>query len=238
MSIISSSVIKNRNRQIAIIGAFSALIILMGIPGLHLGYIQLNPATSLTIMHIPVILSAILAGLPGALVTGTVFGLTSLVNAAANPSGVLDPLFVNPLISVLPRILFGTFCWILFKLIDFIPHLPKSINSAVTAFLGTLCHTTLVIGSLFVFASSKTAEAMEGAGFIAVMTVILPGAIMEAVAAIIVCSAVISAIFVTSVSKSKFSRLEKDNLRSTENNNSEANDKKEASPDKENQETV
>ena len=77
MSIITSSVIKNRNRQIAIIGAFSALIILMGIPGLHLGYIQLNPATSLTIMHIPVILSAILAGLPGALVTGTVFGLTS-----------------------------------------------------------------------------------------------------------------------------------------------------------------
>ena len=79
---------------------------------------------------------------------------------------------------------------------------------------------------------------MEGAGFIAVMTVILPGAIMEAVAAIIVCSAVISAIFVTSVSKSKFSRLEKDNLRSTENNDSEANDKKEASLDKKNQETV
>ena len=233
MSIITSSVIRNRNRQIAIIGAFSALIILMGIPGLHLGYIQLNPATSLTIMHIPVILSAILAGLPGALVTGTVFGLTSLVNAAANPSGVLDPLFVNPLISVLPRILFGTFCWILFKLIDLIPHLPKSINSAVT-----LCHTTLVIGSLFVFASSKTAEAMEGAGFIAVMTVILPGAIMEAAAASSVCSAVISAIFVTSVSKSKFSRLEKDNLRSTENNDSEANDKTEASPDKKNQETV
>ena len=223
MSIITSSVIKNRNRQIAIIGAFSALIILMGIPGLHLGYIQLNPATSLTIMHIPVILSAILAGLPGALVTGTVFGITSLVNAAANPSGVLDPLFVNPLISVLPRIVFGAFCWILFKLIDFIPHFPKSVNGAVTAFLGTLCHTCAVIGSLFVFAASQTATAMNGAGFIAVMTIILPGAMMEAAAATIVCSAVISAIFVTSVAKPKLFRMEKSNLQEENSNNGTEN---------------
>src|SRR5574344_47368 len=85
MDIKSTSFIASRNRRIAITGAFSALIILMGIPGLHLGYIQISPTASLTIMHIPVVLTAILSGLPGAIVTGIVFGLTSLVNASANP---------------------------------------------------------------------------------------------------------------------------------------------------------
>ncbi len=209
MSIVSSTLVKKRNRQIAIIGAFSALIILMGIPGLHLGYIQINPTTSLTIMHIPVALAAILAGLPGALVTGTIFGLTSLVNAAANPSGILDPLFVNPLISVLPRIIFGLICWILFKVLDFIPHFPKTVSAAVTVFTGTICHTAMVIGALFLFASAKVSEAMSGDGYLMVLGSLIPGAMMEAVAATIVCSATVVAIFATSKAKPKFLKLQK-----------------------------
>ena len=207
----SISLVASKNRRIAITGAFSALIILMGIPGLHLGYIQLSPAASLTIMHIPVILAAVLAGLPGGIVTGLVFGLTSLVNAAANPSGILDPLFVNPFCSVLPRMLFGAAAWGVFRLLSMIPVFPKALCAAVTSFLTTLLHTVMVIGSMYVFLNSQMSETMGGMGFVMVMGVILPGALLEAAAATFVCAAVTAAMSAASGKKAKiFSEENKD----------------------------
>ena len=207
----SISLVASKNRRIAITGAFSALIILMGIPGLHLGYIQLSPAASLTIMHIPVILAAVLAGLPGGIVTGLVFGLTSLVNAAANPSGLLDPLFVNPFCSVLPRMLFGVAAWRVFRLLSMVPVFPKTLCAAVTSFLTTLLHTVMVIGSMYVFLNSQMSETMGGMGFVMVMGVILPGALLEAAAATFVCAAVTAAMSAASGKKAKiFSEENKD----------------------------
>lgn len=207
----NQTVVVSKNRRIAITGAFSALIILMGIPGLHLGYIQLSPTASLTIMHIPVILAAILSGLPGGLVTGAVFGLTSLVNAAANPSGVLDPLFVNPFCSVLPRMLFGGVSWLLYTLLSLIPHFPRTVNAAFTAFLGTLFHTASVIGSMYIFLNARMLEAMNGTGYVVAMGIILPGAVLEAAAATVVCTAVVAAIFAGTNKKAKiFSDTDKD----------------------------
>ena len=211
MKLTSISLVASKNRRIAITGAFSALIILMGIPGLHLGYIQLSPAASLTIMHIPVILAAVLAGLPGGIVTGLVFGLTSLVNAAANPSGILDPLFVNPFCSVLPRMLFGAAAWGVFRLLSMIPVFPKALCAAVTSFLTTLLHTVMVIGSMYVFLNSQMSETMGGMGFVMVMGIILPGALLEAAAATFVCAAVTAAMSAASGKKAKiFSEENKD----------------------------
>lgn len=206
MQIQSTAVIHSRNRKIAITGAFSALIILMGIPGLHLGYIQINPTVSLTIMHIPVVLAAALAGLPGAIVTSLVFGLTSLINAAANPSGVLDPLFKYPQCSVLPRLIFGFAAYGFFAILGLIPRVPKAINAAVSAFLSSLLHTVAVIGSLYVFLNTQTLAAMGGKGFLVIMGLVLPGAMMEAAAALLVSAAVVSAIAIGTKGKSKLTK--------------------------------
>ena len=206
MQIQSTAVIHSRNKKIAITGAFSALIILMGIPGLHLGYIQINPTISLTIMHIPVVLAAALAGLPGAIVTSLVFGLTSLVNAAANPGGVLDPLFKYPQCSVLPRLIFGFAAYGFFAMTGLIPHVPKAINAAVSAFLSSLLHTVAVIGSLYVFLNTQTLAAMGGKGFLVIMGLVLPGAMMEAAAALLVSAAVVSAIAIGTKGKSKLTK--------------------------------
>lgn len=205
MNKITSSVVVDKNKQIAVTAALSALTILMGIPGLHLGYIQISPTISLTIMHIPVVLAAILAGLPGGIVTGLIFGLTSLVNAAANPSGVLDPLFVNPLCSVLPRIIFGVAAWGIFKLLEKIPYCPKSVNSLVTAIFSSLIHSFVVIGSMYVFLNGRISEAMNGLGYFALMLMILLGAFLEAIAAAVVCSVVVASITIVSHGKSKLS---------------------------------
>lgn len=206
MQIQSTAVIHSRNRKIAITGAFSALIILMGIPGLHLGYIQINPTISLTLMHIPVVLAAVLAGLPGAIVTSLVFGLTSLVNAAANPGGVLDPLFKYPQCSVLPRLIFGFAAYGFFAMLGLIPRVPKAINAAVSAFLSSLLHTVAVIGSLYVFLNTQTLAAMGGKGFLVIMGLVLPGAMMEAAAALLVSAAVVSAIAIGTKGKSKLTK--------------------------------
>lgn len=219
MQIQSTAVIHSRNRKIAITGAFSALIILMGIPGLHLGYIQINPTVSLTIMHIPVVLAAALAGLPGAIVTSLVFGLTSLINAAANPGGVLDPLFKYPQCSVLPRLIFGFAAYGFFAMTGLIPRVPKAINAAVSAFLSSLLHTVAVIGSLYVFLNTQTLAAMGGKGFLVIMGLVLPGAMMEAAAALFVSAAVVSAIAIGTKGKSKLTK----EMSESEKKNSDSN---------------
>ena len=190
-------------RKLVLTAALSALIIVLGIT--KLGLIPLGPAASITILHVPIILAACLIGLPYALFTGAVFGIMSLVQAAMSPSGVLDPLFVNPLVSVLPRMLVGLIAWALWIAFNKIPKLPKTVSAGITAFLSTVCHTLLVIGSLYLFQGAATREGMGGMGYFAVIGVLAPQAALEAVAATIICSAVYVGLFVSSKRKSKLS---------------------------------
>ena len=190
-------------RKLVLTAALSALIIVLGIT--KLGLIPLGPAASITILHVPIILAACLIGLPYALFTGAVFGIMSLVQAAMSPSGVLDPLFVNPLVSVLPRMLVGLIAWALWVAFNKIPKLPKTVSAGITAFLSTVCHTLLVIGSLYLFQGAATREGMGGMGYFAVIGVLAPQAALEAVAATIICCAVYVGLFVSSKRKSKLS---------------------------------
>ena len=193
----------SRNKKIALTAALSALIIVLGIT--KLGLIPLGPAASITILHIPIILAACLAGLPAALFTGAVFGVMSLIQAAMSPSGVLDPLFVNPLCSVLPRILTGLIAWALWKMFNKIPKLPKIFSAGITAFISTVAHTLLVIGCLYLFAGNATREGMGGAGYFAVIALLAPQAALEALAATIICAAVFAGLYISSKQKSKLS---------------------------------
>ena len=214
----------SRNRRLALTGAFSALVVVLGLPPMHLGMIPLGPNASITIMHIPVLLAVMLTGLYKAkrakvdisalisgLTVGAVFGIFSLILAAISPTGALDPLFVNPGVSVLPRILLGLFAWLLWLLLNVIPHMPGTLAAVITAFISTLMHTCLVIGSLYIFAGAKVMGAMGGRGFIAVMVLLMPNALIEAAAAAVVCAAVVGSVTAVSGKKSKLSQeAEKD----------------------------
>ena len=92
-----------------------------------------------------------------------------------------------------------------------IPVFPKALCAAVTSFLTTLLHTVMVIGSMYVFLNSQMSETMGGMGFVMVMGVILPGALLEAAAATFVCAAVTAAMSAASGKKAKiFSEENKD----------------------------
>ena len=192
-----------KTRKLVLTGAFSALIIVLGIT--KLGLIPVGPAASITILHIPIILAACLVGLPSALFTGAVFGIMSLIQAAMSPSGVLDPYFVNPLCSILPRMLTGLIAWAIWFGLNKLPKVPKSVNAGITAFISTVCHTLLVIGCLYLFEGAAVRDAMGGLGYIALIAMLTPQAALEAAAATIICAAVFVGLFVSSKRKSKLS---------------------------------
>ena len=192
------------NKKLTLTGAFSALVIVLGIT--KLGFITLGAAASITILHIPVILICMLAGLPEGLFVGATFGILSLIQAAMSPSGVLDPFFVNPLISVLPRMLIAVIAWALWKALNLIPHMPKSVSAGITAFITTVAHTLLVLGSLYVFKGADVREALGGMGYFALVAACGFNAILEAITATVLCAAVFAGLFIAGKKRSKLSQ--------------------------------
>lgn len=195
--------ILTRNKKLALTGAFSALVIILGIT--NLGLIPIGPVASITILQIPVLLVVMLAGFPYGLFVSIVFGVLSLIQAAMKPNGVLDPFFVMPWCSVLPRMLFAILSWAIWKVLKMIPKMPSFISAGITGFVGTFAHTLLVIGCIYLFEGSSVREAMEGMGYWAVIGALSFNAILEAVASTIVCVVVFTGIFISGNKKSKLS---------------------------------
>jgi uncharacterized membrane protein len=195
--------------RLAITGAFGALSVVLGIT--RWGMISLSPVVSLTIMHIPVILATLLAGLSSGVGVGAIFGIFSLILAATSPSGALDPLFVNPLVSVVPRMLIAVVTWGVNALLNKIPHLPKIVSGSISAFFGSLSNTVFVIGSLYLLYHDKALSAMGNLGYLAGLAALMPNALLEAAAAVIIAAAVLSGIYIASNKKSKLSKTEEEN---------------------------
>ena len=202
-------------RRLAITGAFSALVIVLGIT--RLGFITIGSVASITILHVPVILICMLAGLPEGLFVGAAFGILSLILASMSPSSVLDPFFVNPLFSVVPRMLIAFVAWGLWKVLKLIPHLPKTVAAGITAFITTIVHTLLVLGFIYIFKGTDIRAALNGLGFIGLLVANAVNVIFEALAATLICTAVFAGLFVADNKKPKLS--EEDNQENTQEKN-------------------
>lgn len=98
-------------RKLTVIGVLGAISVVLGLT--PLGFIPIGP-TRATIMHIPVIIGAIVEGpIVGAFV-GLIFGLSSIYQAITTPTPV-SFVFLNPLVSVLPRVLIGVTTYYTYK---------------------------------------------------------------------------------------------------------------------------
>ena len=193
------------NKKLTLTGALSALVIVLGIT--RLGFISLG-AASITILHITVILICMLAGLPEGLFVGATFGILSLVQAAMSTSGGLDPLFVNPLVSVFPRMLIAVIAWGLWKALNLIPHMPKAVSAGITGFVTTIAHTLLVLGCLYIFQGAAVREVLGGMGYLALVAACGLNAVLEATAATIISVAIYTTLFFAGKRKSKLSEEE------------------------------
>jgi len=192
-------------RALALTAALGALTIVLTIT--RLGFIPWFSGAAITILHVPVIIATLLGGLWAGLGVGLVFGLSSLIQAAVGPTGVLDPFFVNPIVSVLPRMLIALITFFVFKALQAInknnsPFLKQGFVG-VAAFLGSLTNTVFVIGALYATHYADLVAITEGAGYIAFLIMLLPQALLEAGASVVLSIAVVSLYDVSGRKKSK-----------------------------------
>lgn len=158
-------------RKLTIVGMLSAISIILSLT--PIGYIPINPVVNLTIMHIPVIIGGILEGPVVGATVGAVFGFTSLFRAITSPT-VTNFIFINPLVSVIPRMLLGIISYYMYTWINSIfekvisKRLKNSnknnkklkiIPSAMTGIIATLAHTGLVLGMAYIIYAQRYAQA-------------------------------------------------------------------------------
>lgn len=133
-------------RTITLIGIMTAIIIVLSVtPGL--GYIPIGPIDA-TILHIPVIILAIVEGPVAGAILGFMFGVTSLIKAFVVPTP-FSFIFMNPIVSVLPRILIGLLTGLIYKAIKNRKSIGKA-SIGIAAGIGSLINTIGVLGLIFI----------------------------------------------------------------------------------------
>jgi uncharacterized membrane protein len=133
---------QQRTNKIALTGILGAIAILLGLT--RWGFIPWFGGVSLTIMHVPVIIGAILAGPLVSAGIGLIFGLFSMFQAAIAPAGPTDVWFTNPLLSVVPRLFIGPIAWLAYSALK--NHQISAILFGAAA--GSIANTVLVLGTL------------------------------------------------------------------------------------------
>lgn len=131
---------QNRTRKLVITGVMGAITVLLGVT--HWGFIPWFGGISLTIMHVPVIIAAILEGPIVGLGVGFIFGIFSLIQAAVAPTSPADVWFTNPLLSIVPRLFIGPVAYFVWKLLEKIP----VVGLIAAGVAGSLTNTILVLG--------------------------------------------------------------------------------------------
>lgn len=139
-------------RQIAVIGMLSAITMVLGSTGL--GFIPL-PMAKATIMHIPVIIGAIIEGPIVGATIGLIFGLFSIFQNITNPS-LLSFAFINPLVSVLPRMLVGIMAYYGYSLFS---KRNTTLSVGLGAVIGSLTNTFGVLTMIYVLYAAQYANA-------------------------------------------------------------------------------
>lgn len=157
----------------------------------QLGYINIFGFVGITIIHIPVLIGALVYKKSG-LVLGTAFGLSSIMIAFIRPTTPIDLLFQNPLVSVLPRMIFG---FSIYYIYQFSNKLIKNsyVSTPITMIISTLWHSVLVLGALYIFGLGTLTEVFgtNSAGIRAIIwTILTTNSLVEAIVAAVAGTAI------------------------------------------------
>lgn len=131
---------------------FIALIAIMTfVP--NLGFLSFfGGIITFTLLHLPVLLGASLMGWKRGALYGLLFGLASWIKALTAATGAFDMFFMNPLVSVLPRFLFGLIAGLAF---DFLKRIKSkglsTLSIGIASLVCTIIHSCLVFLSIYIF---------------------------------------------------------------------------------------
>ncbi len=184
-------------RKITIIGLLSALTLALSlIP--QIGYITVpGLGVQITIVHIPVIIAGMVEGpIVGAFV-GLIFGLSSLYTAVITPLPIAFA-FLNPLVSVLPRLLIGVVSWYVYKGLFLLWNKKaQGVVIGLAAAAGTITNTIGVLGMIYILYAKKFLDALGLENIspaLAIFGLSMPNFPLELAAAIILSVPVVVAV--------------------------------------------
>ena len=139
-----------KTRELTTIGMLSAVCVVLGLTGY--GFIPL-PGAKATIMHIPVIIGSIIGGPIVGMTIGLIFGIFSIIQNITAPN-ILSFAFINPLVSVLPRVLIGFTSYYVYKL-SFGKN--ESLRIGFATVIGSLTNTFGVLTMVYILYAAKFA---------------------------------------------------------------------------------
>ncbi|EUJ41899.1 hypothetical protein BCAMP_01585 [Brochothrix campestris FSL F6-1037] len=178
---------RNKTLRLALLGVLTAIIIIQTfVP--FLGYIPLG-VLNVTIIPVTIIIAAVVLGPKDGAIVGGVWGMIVFIRAYVAPTSPLAPLvFVNPIISVLPRILIGLLAGYAYMAFTKLK-LNQSLSLAISAIIGSAVNTILVLGLIFIFYKEVYADFIKldvDQVLGALMVIISTNGVLEAVFAAIV----------------------------------------------------
>lgn len=189
---------KLSTRKLVIAGMMVGMSVLLTYT--PLGIIPTQPVSA-TILHIPTIVAAILEGPVVGVLVGIAFGVSTLIRALTSATGPLDPLFINPLISVLPRALIGLTSYYAYKgMLKILPIKGKdAISTIVGSAVGSMTNTVGVLGMLYLLYARDILQMLTEAGMsdtvgAFIMGIVATQGILEMVVACFAAFAVIQAL--------------------------------------------
>lgn len=146
-----------KNKDITFIGIFAALVIVLQAIAEIVRLLGLP--VSLALGLVPVLVAAELKGVKIGALMGLVFGLTSMVLAIIAASSLpIAVVIINPLVSVLPRVLVGVTCGGVYKALtkEDQSKARKIFNSATATLTGIVTNTVLFLAMFVAFSYGKT----------------------------------------------------------------------------------
>lgn len=147
---------KDRTSKITVMALLLAILIIQTfVPGI--GYIPIGPIQA-TIIHLTVIIGASLFGAQTGLILGASWGVLRMIKAAIIPD-IMSIVFLNPLVSVVPRMLVGLIAGLLASYLD--GKVKDKTKFVITGIVGSLVNTITVLGAIYLFSADAYAAALN-----------------------------------------------------------------------------
>lgn len=189
----SRQTVSSKTLKMVQLALFSAIIIIMSfVP--YTGVISYG-IISITTVHIPTIIGSIMLGTGGGAFLGALMGVCMLIRAWIMPGSPLEQIiFMNPLVSVLPRIIIGIVAALVFKGIMKLSHDKASLSSGVAALAGTLTNTVLVLTMMYSLYPDQLESTFGKTIGIIISTIFGLNGGIEIIAAIVVTIPIVNAL--------------------------------------------
>ena len=130
------SVLDLSTREIVIAGVIGGVALFLGATRLGFIPVPIPFIGNATIMHIPAILGGAMEGPVVGLLTGAIFGIFSFLYADV-------PIFKDPIVAILPRLMIGVVAWAVFVSLR---RWSVDLASVAAGLLGSLTNSVGVLG--------------------------------------------------------------------------------------------